>query len=358
MMRRAVPVTIVGALLAIAGAPHARAQGIDLSHGGPITVTARDGMDWLQNEQQVVARGDARAVRGTVTVTADTLIAHYRKKATAGAPPAATPAHPAKPLVPGSADDTGSSEIYRLDAIGHVHIFTPSDNAWGDKAVYDMDQAVLVLTGSDLRLTTPQDIITARDDMEYWSQKHMSVARGNAVVVTSDAKRVAADTLVSYSEPNAATGTPAAGAGPAGAGPAGAGPAGGGPAGGGQTGASAAKAGGGDDLAAGSHIKRVEAYGNVSIRTVTETVYGDRGVYLPDSGLARVVGHVRITRGENQVNGVAADVNLNTGVSTLLANENQRVQGLIMPNEASSAAGATPPARAAVRPPSANGPAK
>ncbi len=341
MMRRAVPAAIIGTLLAFSGAPHPHAQGIDLSHGGPITVTARDGMDWLQNEQQVIARGDARAVRGTVTVTADTLIAHYRKKATPGAPPAATPARPARPVAPGGADDTGSSEIYRLDAIGHVHIFTPSDNAWGDKAVYDMDQAVLVLTGSDLRLTTPQDIVTARDDMEYWSQKHMSVARGNAVVVTSDAKRVAGDTLVSYSEPNAA---PAAGAGATGAS---------------QTAAPTAKpAAGGDDLAAGSHIKRVEAYGNVSIRTVTETVYGDRGVYLPDSGLARVVGHVRITRGENQVNGVAADVNLNTGVSTLLANENQRVQGLIMPNEASSAGGAAPPARAAVRPPSANGPAK
>ncbi len=36
--------------------------------------------------------------------------------------------------------------------------FTPTDEAVGDKAVYDIDQAVLVMTGKDLKLTTPQDV--------------------------------------------------------------------------------------------------------------------------------------------------------------------------------------------------------
>ncbi|MBX5472667.1 MAG: hypothetical protein IRZ23_09425 [Acetobacteraceae bacterium] len=329
---------LAATLLLVAGAAPAQApaptptpsqdstpsQGIDLSHGGPITVTARDGMDWLQNEQEVVARGDARAVRGTVTVTADTLIAHYRKKKTpagAAATPVAAEASGGSAQVGApapAADDTGSNEIYRLEAIGHVHIFTPSDNAWGDKAVYDMDQAVLVLTGKHLKLTTPQDIITARDDMEYWSQKHLSVARGNAVVVTNDGKRIAADTLVAYDEPTPPSAQPA------------------------QSPAPAAKssAQSEDEATAATHrIKRVEGYGNLDIRTATETIYADRGVYLPDRGLARVVGHVRITRGQNQVNGVAADVNLNTGISTLLSGKDARVQGLIMPNDASAAAG-------------------
>jgi len=307
-----------------APAQDSSSQGIDLSHGGPITVTARDGMDWLQNEQEVVARGDARAVRGTVTVTADTLIAHYRKKKT----PPSTAATPAAAEASGgtvqvgaptpAADDTGSNEIYRLEAIGHVHIFTPSDNAWGDKAVYDMDQAVLVLTGKHLKLTTPQDVITARDDMEYWSQKHLSVARGNAVVVTNDGKRIAADTLVAYDEPTPSSAQPAQPRAPA----------------------AKAPAQSDDEATAATHrIKRVEGYGNLDIRTATETIYADRGVYLPDRGLARVVGHVRITRGQNQVNGVAADVNLNTGISTLLSSKDARVQGLIMPNDASAAAG-------------------
>ena len=54
------------------------------------------------------------------------------------------------------------------------------------------------MTGRNLKLTTPQDVLTARDSLEYWAQKHMAVARGNAVVLTNDGKRVAADTLVAY----------------------------------------------------------------------------------------------------------------------------------------------------------------
>ena len=336
----------LAALFAQAGGLHA--QPIDMSHGGPITVTARDGMDWRQNDQEVVARGDAVAIRDNVTVTADVLIAHYRKKASAtpgggqsgagaaaGAKPAGAKPVAAKPVAvktgeakppagnppatsppaPGTADDSGGNEIYRLDAVGHVHIFTATDQAWGDKGVYDMDQAVLILTGHALRLTTPQDVVTARDSMEYYSQTRISIARGNAVVVTSDGRRIAADTLVSYSEPpdQPASGTPAAPKPPPPADKPGQKP---------------------DELqAASGKLKRVEAYGNVDLRTATEIVYGDRGVYVPDTGKARVIGNVRVTRGDNQVNGVAADVDMKTGVSTMLSSTDQRVHGLIMPTQ-------------------------
>ena len=334
----------------------AHAQPIDMSHGGPITVTARDGMDWRQNDQEVVARGDAVAIRDNVTVTADVLIAHYRKKASAASasanttanmtanttasgaqpvaaknagpaspPPATPPSAGAKPAASGAApapapgatnpDDSGGNEIYRLDAVGHVHIFTATDQAWGDKGVYDMDQAVLILTGHALKLTTPQDVVTARDSMEYYSQTRISIARGNAVVVTGDGRRIAADTLVSYSEPpdQPASGAPAAPKPPPPPGKPGQPP---------------------DELqAASGKLKRVEAYGNVDLRTATEIVYGDRGVYVPDTGKARVIGNVRVTRGDNQVNGVAADVDMKTGVSTMLSSTDQRVHGLIMPTQ-------------------------
>ena len=349
-MGAAVLATLVLALLAPSSL---RAQPIDMSHGGPITVTARDGMDWRQNDQEVVARGDAKAVRDNVTVTADVLIAHYRKKvnaqtAAAQAAPgggAPAPPPPAKPAANGGAtppgvDDSGGNEIYRLEAVGHVHIYTATDQAWGDKGVYDMDQAVLILTGNHLKLTTPQDIVTARDAMEYYSQTRISIARGNAVVVTSDGRRIAADTLVSYSAPpdQAPPGqtTPdQKSSRPSGAAK---------PVPDKAPGAQAVDAGKppaqGDDLAAASgKLKRVEAYGNVDIRTVTDTVYGDRGVYLPDTGKARILGHVRVTRGQNQVDGVAADIDMKTGVSTMLSSTDQRVHGLIVPNDATGDGG-------------------
>jgi lipopolysaccharide export system protein LptA len=312
---------LLGAALLRAGP--AAAQGIDLSHGGPIDVTARDGIDWIQSQQEVVARGDARAVRGTVTVTADQLIAHYRKKKTPANPAADAAGGPVKPAAAASGgqgtamDDTSGTEVYRLDAVGHVHIFTATDQAWGDHAVYDMDQSVLVLTGHGLKLVTPQDVITSRDDMEYWSQTRVSVARGNAVVVTNDGRRISADTLVGYMTQSD---QPAAAAKPKPSTPV--------PAGNATQ----------DPLLSSGKLQRVEAFGNVDVRTATETVLGDRAVYVPDTGKARIVGHVRITRGENQVNGVAADVDLKSGISTLLSGPGERVAGMITPNQNQGAA--------------------
>jgi lipopolysaccharide export system protein LptA len=280
-------------------------QALDLSLGGPIAITAQDGIEWRQAEQQVIARGSARAVRETVTVTADRLIAWYRKKGNASASekPAATD-------IAGDTDTSGT-EVYRVQAEGNVRIFTATDQVVGDRATYDMDRAVLVVTGRNLKLTTPNDVLTARDSLEYWAQKHMAVARGNAVVVTSDSKRLAADTLVAYTSDTPAQ-TQSAAARPSGTRP------------------------GTDPATQSGKLEKVEAFGNVSVRTPTDIVTGDRGVYVPDIGIARLGGQVRITRGQNQLNGTEADVNMKTGVARLTSGGTGRVQGLVVPNDQSN----------------------
>jgi lipopolysaccharide export system protein LptA len=288
------------------------AQPLDLSHGGPVTVTALGGIDWDQSAQTVTAHDDARAVRGDVTVTADRLIAHYRKKA----PPPGTPVTPVsvKPPPANSStpeSDTGNNEIYRLEADGQVHIFTPTDQAWGDHAVYDIDQAVLVLTGKHLRLTTPQDVLTARD----------------ATATSADGRRITADTLVGYTVQNR----------PAGKAPA-------------ARPAAAKKPGAADDLQSSGKLQRVEAFGHVILRTATDIVTGERGRYEPDTGIAHIYGNVHITRGANQLNGAAAVVNMKTGMATMTQAPGARVQGLVVPNANAGAdqqtgGGAKPPAK-------------
>jgi lipopolysaccharide export system protein LptA len=288
------------------------AQGIDLTQGGPIQITAQDGIEWRQNEQIVIAKGDAKAVRGNVTVTSDRMLAWYRHKGdTTPTQATATTSVPQGGVA--GATDTEGNEVYRMRAEGNVHIFTQTDQAWGDQATYDLDQAVMVMTGKGLKLTTPDDTLTSRDTLEYWSQKHMAVARGDAVVVTNDARRISADTLVAYTlaapSANASSPTPA-------------------PSGSTQT---------SDPMAAmAGRLERVEAFNNVSIRTVTDIVTGDRGVYVPDTGIAHLGGHVRITRGQNQINGSEAVVNMKTGVATLLAGDSGRVTGLMTPNDQST----------------------
>lgn len=309
MMRRTM-FGLAGALLCSA----AFAQGIDLSQGGPIDVTANDGIEWRQQDQVVVARGEARATRGGVTVEADRLIARYRPR---GGPAATTP--------PARADGpTSGGEIWRLEAEGNVVVTSATDRAEGDRAVYDMDQAVMVMTGGNLRLVTPDNTLTARDSIEYWSARRMAVARGNAVVVTNDGRRVRADTLVAYFAENAQPGATTAASRP------------------GSATAPARPAGAA--LPAGdqpSSIERVEAYGNVDIRTAEEVVRGDRGIYNPNSGLARLLGNVRITRGDNTLTGQEAIVNMKTGVARLVSAPGARVQGLVVPQQGPQP-GATP----------------
>lgn len=286
------------------------AQNIDLSHGGQITVTALGGFDWDQNAKSVTAYTQAKAVRENVTVTADKLVALYRKKA--GTPDNKQPENKDSSSKNGdiTQSDSGSNEIYRLYAYGHVHIYTNTDQAWGDKAIYDIDQATLILTGKHLKLTTPQNIMTARDAMEYHSQTRMSVGRGDATVINiKDGRRINADVLVGYSSPDnqKKPNEP-------------------------KTPQPDNKKS--DNLTQSGKLEKVNAFGNVVVRTQTETVHGDRGVYVPDTGIARVVGNVHITRGQNQLNGHAAIINMHTGIAHMTEAPGRRVQGLVVPNQA------------------------
>ena len=133
------------------------------------------GIEWQQNAQVYIARGNAMAKRGNTEVHADTLTAHYRKAKGA----------------------EGGTEIYRLDADGHVRINNDKDVVVGDQAVYDVDQQIALITGKGLKLTTPSDVVTARDSLEWYDAKQVAVARGDAVAVRAD-RRIRADVLTAH----------------------------------------------------------------------------------------------------------------------------------------------------------------
>jgi lipopolysaccharide export system protein LptA len=271
----------------------------------PIQITASQGIEWLQDQHEVIATGNAQAVRGNVTVDADQLIAHYRKKPGAPGVPAPTPAAQTTPSTdPESALDGGDSEIYELDAIGHVHIFTPTDNAYGDHAVDYVPESVLILTGDYLKLTTQHDTVTSKNSIEYYSLARMAVARGDAKAVSDDGRSIAADTLVAYFNPAPAAPPPPAG----------------------QTATPP------DMLDQAGKIQKIDAIGHVQVNTPTEEATGEKGVYLPDSGLARLGGDVQIINGPNHLSGSDAIVNTKTNVAQLLAGPGGQVAGTVVPN--------------------------
>lgn len=270
-------------------APGARAQGLTLggpSNKQPVTISADSGIEWQQNAKVYIARGHAVATRGATRVAADTLTAHYRQK-------------------------KGGSEIYRLDADGHVVITGPRQTITGDHAVYDADQQVAVVTGRNLKLTTPTEVVTARDSLEWYEGKEIAVARGDALAVR-DGKRIRADVLTAYMVKDARAPARAAARGA-------------------EKPASA-------ELGEGaSRISRIDAQGNVIVSTATDVGRGDYGVYDARTGIVTLLGHVTITRGQDVVRGQYAVVDLNRNVSRIMSapgHSGGRVEGVFVRRQA------------------------
>lgn len=182
MRRRSACIALLlGTLVAVTGlsgtAFHgtAAAQGIGLpnqTRDTPIEILADDGIEWQQDNKAYIARGNARARQGDVTVHADTLTAFYRKT------------------------EGGGSEIWRIDADGNVRIVTPRQTAYGSKGVYEVERGIFVLTGAP-RLVTETERITAKESLEFWEKKSLAVARGDALAIKDD-KRLRADVLTAH----------------------------------------------------------------------------------------------------------------------------------------------------------------
>ena len=308
--------------LSSTGAP-AAAQGLNLgaaSDDRPIAISATSGIEWQQDAQVYIARGNAVAKRGTTEVDADTLTAHYRPSKAAG----------------------GETEIYRLNADGHVTIKGETQTVVGDQAVWDVDQQMGIVTGKALKLTTPTDVVTARDSLEWYDQKQVAVARGDAVEVRENVKRVRADVLTAHltkdkakpaqTKPEVRPAKPASSAPAA------------------KPGATPGVSGASDES---SRISRIDAQGNVIVSTATDIGRGDYGVYNADTGLVTLLGNVTITRGDNAIRGQYAVVDLNNNVSRMLPTAGKpgspapRVEGLFVRQDQSGApSGLSPDATA------------
>ena len=249
-------------LMAAAFVSAVQAQGIGLpgqSRNTPLEINADQGIEWQQKTQAYIARGNARAAQGDVAVHAETLTAYYREK------------------------QGGGTAIWRIDADEKVRIVSPTQSAFGDKGVYDVENGILVLTGN-VRMETETDRITARDSLEYWEKRNLAVARGNAIAERGDNK-LRADVLTAHFF---------------------------------------------KDAKGKSRVRQVDAFDNIVITTPDEIVRSNRGVYDVETGIAKLTGSVKITRGTNQLNGEYAEVNLNTGVSRLFG-KGGGVRGIFTP---------------------------
>lgn len=257
---------LAGFLAALLAAVPVFAQSVDKLRKSdqPLEINAEEGIEWNRNDKTYIARGKARAASGEVEVFADVLIAYYREAADG---------------------QEGDSEIFLLEANGNVRINSPEGSVYGEKGQYKLDEQVFVMTGGNLRLESKDDVVTARDSLEYWEGQRKAVARGKAHATHED-KQIKADVLIANFE---------------------------------------------EDAQGNLEVRRIDAEGNVEIMTAKEYARGKKGVYYVDRELATLDGDVKITQGENQLDGDRAEVNMATGVSKLLGEPNKPVKALVLP---------------------------
>lgn len=132
----------------------------------PIDISAQQSLEWYEETGLYVARGQARAVRGTTTVEADLLTAHRAQ----------------------------GGDIENFTANGNVRISDGPRRLFGQRAFYDTQEGVFKISGAGLKYVMNKDIVTARDSIEYHENKGVALARGRAMA-DHDGNRIEADVL-------------------------------------------------------------------------------------------------------------------------------------------------------------------
>jgi len=238
------------------GAAETLAQGLARNTGAsdaPVEIFADKTLEWDRLKKTYTARGNAIARQGSMQVKSSTLTAHYSGGEGAGG-------------------GIGSN-IDRLVAQGQVEISSPPYTGYGEEAVYDIASGIATLTGSDLKITTPAEMLTAQKKIEFDTAKNRLSAYGSATA-RRGTDSLSSETLSAFFAP-AADGNIA--------------------------------------------LQRIVADTPVTVKTARETVTGDSGVYDVIAGKATLRGRVRILQGDNWLEGTRAEVDLKTGISKLFA---------------------------------------
>lgn len=282
--------TLMASLMAVSSPSVAQEMSVQQGDS-TIEVQASEGIEWHRDRQVYIAIGDAVAVRDDLTVYADRLLAHYRS-------------------------EEDREDIYKVEAVGQVRIVTENnEEIFGDHAIYFLEEGSLEVTGDDLRYISAEETVTARDSLEYEENADgpgpIAIARGNAFVDRANGDQIRGDVITAYFE---------------------------------ETETGDAETEGSETEGSengGSEMQEAEAVGNVEVENDRVFASGEQGIYYAHNDTATLEGNVKITRGNNQLSGDRAEIDMRTGVSRLLATEGQGVSGLISPDDDDETSGSS-----------------
>ncbi len=237
----------------------------------PLEITAQGYLEWRREEQKFIADKDAVATQGDVSISAATLTALYRD------------------------NDQNDLEIWQVEADQNVVIDSRETNAYGDKAIYNIDEELATMTGDNLRLVSPDQVVTASDKFEYFVVEGRLNAIGDAKMERTNERGernvLQADKISAVLKDNEK----------------------------------------GERV-----LDTLEAFDHVIITTPTDVVTGDYGIYRSATSKAEITGNVTITRGPNILQGSRAEVDMTTNTSKIFGGAGSstgqgRVRGVFYP---------------------------
>lgn len=147
----------------------------------PLEITADQALEWNQTARTYTARGNAKAQQGDFTVSGDTLTAAYEGK------------------------NNSTSDLNKVTAEGHVVILSgqagKTDRAEGAKAVYDITESVITLTGNSSnrpQVTRGKDILVADEIKVFMNGQEMerAEAMGSVQISTGGEQKASGDKAI------------------------------------------------------------------------------------------------------------------------------------------------------------------
>lgn len=227
----------------------------------PIHVESNQ-MKYDTNMDQAFAEGEAWAEQGDKKVFADLLVVQFKKEE-----------------APSSDDSKAalSKNIDQILAYDNVRLVSPSEEITGDFAIYDLKTEILTVKGSDIVLTSPKGKIYAHESLSYDKQLQKAIALGDALVI-GQGREINAPKIISYFTKDPSQ----------------------------------------PDEENALVLKRMEAYGGVVIKTSDYISNSQKAIYTASTGLADLIGDVKISDGENIFEGPCGQYNEKTNVSRLV----------------------------------------
>ncbi len=137
-----------------------------------IKLTADEQIEYHQQEQKLVAVGNARASKGDMSINAHRLTGYY------------APQNPNK--------------ISRVEAEHNVVMRSAQIQAFGNSMIYDVKEDKAVLQGNPARIKTPDAEITSSGDIIFYQSAMKAYSQNNVTATDSKGNKVRADEMTAY----------------------------------------------------------------------------------------------------------------------------------------------------------------